>query len=255
MRKASLAVLLGLALLLPVQGKPKPAPKKEPPVVRLVLPFGAVLGKTTRVTIRGQHLDKATSVRFHDPKIVVKIIRKGKASLPNRVTAQQVGDTEIVADIRLPAGLAGHAISFTVVSPDGVSKPYDLLLDRPGAILKEHEPNDSFARAEALPVPAIVEGKISHPQDVDVYRLEGKAGQRLLLEVWAARHGSPLDSLLMLYDAAGHEIASNDDSGASRDSRLQVTLSRTGAYYAVVMDANDHGSPLHVYRLSVKMLK
>ena len=69
------------------------------------------------------------------------------------------------------------------------------------------------------------------------------------------RHGTALDSILTLYDAAGRELASNDDIEASVDSRLEVTLPRDGPYYVSVIDAHDQGGPAHVYRLVVRLRK
>lgn len=255
MHKAGLAVVLAAALWVPLSAKPKPAPKKTAPQVRLVLPFGVPLGKTSRVTIRGQNLDKTTAVRFHDPKVTAKITHKGKAPVPDKVPAKQVGDTQIEAEVTLPAGVRGDNVSFTVITPDGESKPHDLLIDQPGNVLTEKEPNDRFSQAQPLPLPGTVDGKIDHPQDVDVYRFTGKAGQKVVLEIWAARYGSALDSLLTVYDAAGRELASNDDWKGTRDSRLETVLPATGEYYAVIMDANDHGGPLHLYRLRLMTVR
>lgn len=251
MRKAILALLLALLSVVPLHGQPK----KDVPRIRLVLPLGAVAGKTTHLIIRGQQLDKATAVRCSERKAAVKIMRKGKATVPNKVKAEAVGDTQIEADIQLPAETRGDAVQLTVISPAGTSPPQQLFIDRPGGVLAEKEPNDGFRQAQAIPVPGVVSGTIEHPQDVDVYRMDGKAGQKLTLEVRAARYGSALDSLLTVYDAAGRELAANDDANGSRDSRLELVLPRTGKYYAVVMDANDLGSPLHVYRLHARWNK
>jgi hypothetical protein len=100
-------------------------------------------------------------------------------------------------------------------------------------------------------VPSIVEGAISQNQDVDVFRFEGKAGQVVVIEVLAARRGSALDSILLLHDADGKLIASNDDHAGSTDSLLEIKLPRTGAYFVTVMDAHDSGGVMHVYRLTV----
>ena len=101
-------------------------------------------------------------------------------------------------------------------------------------------------------VPQVVEGRISQAQDVDVFRFEGKQGQQLILEVFAARHGSALDSLLTLHDADGRTLAVSDDIEGSSDSRIEVTLPKTGVWYVSVIDAHDQGGPTHVYRLSVR---
>jgi hypothetical protein len=43
-----------------------------------------------------------------------------------------------------------------------------------------------------------VQGSIEQGKDVDLFRFEGKEGQRITMEVFAARYGSALDSLLTL---------------------------------------------------------
>ena len=60
------------------------------------------------------------------------------------------------------------------------------------------------------------------PQDVDVFRFEGRAGQRVVAEVLAARLGSPVDSFLTVYDAQGRVLAANDDHGGSMLRRMQT---------------------------------
>jgi hypothetical protein len=89
---------------------------------------------------------------------------------------------------------------------------------------------------------------------VDVFRFDGNAGQKVICEVFAARFGSPLDSILTLYHAKGGQLASNDDEG-STDSRLEITLPKKGVYYLSLIDAHDQGGPAHVYRLVVRLAK
>jgi len=98
-----------------------------------------------------------------------------------------------------------------------------------------------------------VQGRIDAAKDVDLYRFDGKAGQRVTIEVLAARYGSPLDALLTLYDVEGRILASCDDVAGSPDPRLETTLPRDGGYILGVIDANDEGSPMHLYRLSLRV--
>jgi hypothetical protein len=102
-------------------------------------------------------------------------------------------------------------------------------------------------------LPQAIDGAINQPQDVDVFRFEGKKGQKIVCEVLAARYGSPLDSILTLYDADGHVLASNDDYGGSADSRLELTLPKTGVYFFSLIDAHDLGGPSYVYRLALRV--
>jgi hypothetical protein len=129
---------------------------------------------------------------------------------------------------------------------------------RPGKSA-EKEPNDSTKKAQRLKLPYTSGGTIGAPGDTDVYRIDGRAGEEVAVEITARRSGSPLDSLLRLVDAAGKEIAANDDfedpaSGVlthQADSRLLVKLPAKGSYYLHVMDTQGKGGASHFYRLRV----
>src|SRR5207247_5912931 len=136
-----------------------------------------------------------------------------------------------------------------VASAPGETPPHDLLVETTMLGQPEKEPNNGFPQAQPIKIPQAIDGLIREPRDVDVFRLEGKAGQRLVFEVLAARHGSALDSILTLYDAAGQQLASNDDIDGTTDSRLDVILPKDGTYYLTLIDAHDQGGPAHVYRL------
>jgi hypothetical protein len=126
------------------------------------------------------------------------------------------------------------------------------------SLVQEKEPNDGFRQGQELPVGKTLSGTIQSVDDVDVYRFEAKSGQKFVAEVAAARRGSALDSLLTLYDAAGHTTASNDDTtpggeGArSADSVLSFQCPSDGVYFLAVTDANARGGAAHPYLLTLK---
>lgn len=121
----------------------------------------------------------------------------------------------------------------------------------------DQEPNDSTSAAQAFTLPGIVNGRIDRPDDWDVFRLEGRAGQELIAEVRARRLESPLDSVLELFDAAGSRLAFNDDHQDAfddqrthhADSLIHFTLPADGVYYVRLGDAQGHGGPEYAYRL------
>jgi len=245
-------VTLSLLFLGVADGQARP-PKKDGPKVLMSVPLGVPPGATTTVTLRGLKLDTATTIRFQDLKATAKILSKGKSAVPDKIPADKAGDTQLVVEVTLRGGMSSGTLPLFVITPSGETSGSLLIND--GPVIAEKEPNDGFRQAQPLPVPATVEGAISRPQDVDVFRIEGQAGQRLVIEVLAARHGSLLDSFLYLYDADGQEIAANDDHGGSTDSWLEVTLPKQGAYYISLLDAHDSGSAAHVYRLLVRPAK
>jgi hypothetical protein len=232
----------------------KPEPKDQPRVI-VALPLGVTPGVKARVTLRGLKLDTATEVRCTDSGAVLKILGKGKAAVPNQQEPARVGDTQLEIELTIPSGKPAGTTSLVAVTPSGESPPYALIVNGSTSPLAEKEQNPGFRQAQPIQPGQTIEGAIGQPQDVDVFRLEGQANRTLVIEVVAARHGSPLDAVLMLYDAAGQEVAGNDDSEHGSDARLTVKLPRTGVYYLSLLDAHDQGGPVHVYRLVVAMGK
>ena len=125
--------------------------------------------------------------------------------------------------------------------------------------LGEAEPNDSVGHAQALTLPVVIDGRIQKPGDEDVFRISGKAGDEIIADVYARRLGSPLDSVLTLTDAAGKQLAANDDhedKGVGlmthhADSRIALKLPADGTYYLTLGDTQHHGGPEYGYRLRV----
>ncbi len=123
----------------------------------------------------------------------------------------------------------------------------------------EQEPNDTPDKAQPVTLPMIVNGRIDRPDDVDVFRFQGKRGQEIVAEVLARRLDSPLDSVLTLTDASGRQLAYNDDfddKGAGllthqADSYLRATLPADGTYYLQIADMQHQGGPEYAYRLRI----
>ena len=123
----------------------------------------------------------------------------------------------------------------------------------------EEEPNDSPERAQRITLPIIVNGRINKPGDRDVFRFQARAGEEVVAEVLGRRLNSPLDSVLKLTDAAGNELAFNDDYADKgeglethhADSWLHATVPADGTYYLHLSDAQHDGGPEFAYRLRV----
>ena len=123
----------------------------------------------------------------------------------------------------------------------------------------DREPNGDEAHAQKVALPVIVNGRIDHPDDWDVFRVEGRAGQTLVAEVTARRLDSPMDSLIKITDARGRVLAFNDDhedlgSGLNThhaDSYVRVELPADGMYYVHVGDTTRSGGEACAYRLRI----
>lgn len=139
-----------------------------------------------------------------------------------------------------------------------LSNPVRIALDAEPECL-DAEPNDRPDTAQPLTLPMIVNGRIDRPGDEDVFRVDGKAGDEIVTEVFARRLGSPLDSTLKVTDASGRQLAFNDDcddKGAGllthqADSRLSAKLPTDGTYFVHLTDAQHQGGPEFAYRLRI----
>jgi hypothetical protein len=193
----------------------------ELPFVTGIFPLGGRSGKRTAVELKGWNLPagKLTQDTKGKPAGVYPIAAHGGQFLSNRVP--------FAVDM-LPETL-------------------------------EKEPNDRRENAQRVNLPVIVNGRIDRPGDWDVFRFNGRAGQEIVAEVSARRLNSPLDSLLRLTDAAGGELAVNDDAedkGAAllthqADSLLRFTLPAKGVYYLHLGDTQGKGGADYAYRLRI----
>jgi hypothetical protein len=76
--------------------------------------------------------------------------------------------------------------------------------------MPEREGNDTLATAQPLRAPVIVNGRIRSSRtggkDADVFRVDMRRGETLVLQVAAQRLGSTLDSLIEVLDARGRPV-------------------------------------------------
>lgn len=100
-------------------------------------------------------------------------------------------------------------------------------------------------------VPFAVTGTIGSAGETDGYRFSATQGRSLVFEVQSASFGFPLDAWVAVRDAAGRELARNDD-GAGADPLLEWTAPKDGTYVAAVGSVVRRGAADHLYRLSVR---
>lgn len=106
----------------------------------------------------------------------------------------------------------------------GEGPAHSLLVERV-SVVAEKEPNDGFREAQRVALPQEIQGQINRDQDVDLFCFEGRAGQKIFLEVRAARYGSALDFILTLDDAKWASL--KRPASSSLSSTATPTLART----------------------------
>lgn len=229
----------------------KPKDKPLPPKPLFALQLAASPGKTTALTLRGLRLDTATEIRVGEPKSQGKLLGKSrKVNVPNQMNAEVVGDTEIEVEITLPAEVSGGAIPIQLIGPGGEGPPVKIMIQGDLPIIDEKEPNNGFPEAQPITAPVCVRGTIRNGQDVDVYRLEGKAGETLRVEVIARRTGSPVDPMLTLFNQSGQILTLGKPKDG--DAYLEHVCKKDEPLFLSVIDAHDQGESFFVYHLLIR---
>ena len=121
--------------------------------------------------------------------------------------------------------------------------------DHPEFIEEQVQPADTIA------LPAVMNGRISQPGQVDNWRVALAKGEQLKLAIHAATLGSMLDAVLAVADETGKELATNDDTGNGQtDSSLSFTAPTDGRYKLTVRDSfASRGGERFAYRLYAEL--
>ncbi|HEX4611970.1 MAG TPA: WD40 repeat domain-containing protein, partial [Urbifossiella sp.] len=139
------------------------------PVVTGVFPLGVQRGKTTTVHVTGVNLGPAATL-----------------TIPLTVPAEAGPGSKM--PVPLPP------------SPDKALGAASVLVDEfPSVVI------DPATGAEVR-VPGSADGILAKPGDAHVVRFAAKKGERLVVEVTAARAGSPVDSVAEVLDATGKPV-------------------------------------------------
>ena len=228
-------------------------PAEKPPQIILAMPLGISGGVSTRLTLRGLSLDETSGVTITaaDQPIEAKILDKKKVPLPPNQPADIIGDTQIEIELTAPAETATDHLSLIVDGPKGKSEPYQLPITASNELIAEQEPNDALTQCQPISAGKTIVGSIHEAQNVDVFDLDGRAGDAVNFAVEARKYGSRLDALLWLHDSRGNLLVSADDHDASVDSQMRFTIPEDGKYFLTLMDANDLGGAAYGYRLSI----
>jgi hypothetical protein len=232
-----LAVALAVALVAVVSH----STWAQAPTLSHAQPSAVAPGKATDVTLHGASLAESSAI-WTD--------LGGQVELAPGVENNGKDAAKVVYRVTLPANapLGIHAVR--VATTKGVSNVRLLLVDDL-ATVADNGQNKTIPTAQEITAPVAVDGACE-AESYDFYKLSGKAGQRLSVEVYARRLGTALDPVVRLLDAAGKELAySDDEPGVGIDSRLSVKLPADGTYILEIRDIRYQGGGGHRYRLRV----
>jgi hypothetical protein len=229
-----------------------------------VTPVAVQRGKTTEVTVEGQ-MDFAgvNRVLFEGAGVSAEVVEVPKTPEPEKkpdpakkLKPASNATRKVGLRVTVAADAATGVREFRVAGPFGGSSAGQLVVvDYP--VVSESGDNNSLAKANPVPVPCVVAGRIEAAEDVDFFRFHAEAGRTLTFEVLCARLQDKVhdlqnhaDPMLTLFDADGRELAAVDDFYFA-DPLLTYTFRKAGDYAIQVRDSKYEGDPRWVYALTV----
>jgi hypothetical protein len=235
-----------------------------PPSILRVSPSGLERGTTATFTLEGRNLAGAKNVIFDVPGFTAKVIAVTDVS--EKITGPRAGvDTEAQVplgkkqaakvEITVAKDVEPGIHWFRIHTPLGTSGTAVLAVGAlPEVQEPEKKPAERAAPARLITLPATLIGTIARPGDTDEYQFAGKAGQELVFQVVASELGSKLESLLILRDPAGQELAKAGENDSSADAVLTYKLPRDGNYTLSVNDRERSGGQDYFYRVNAGAL-
>jgi hypothetical protein len=201
------------------------------PVLNTVYPAGGRAGSSVTVVLDGTGLDALRDVRTTVPKLTAKKLDANRFRLD------------------IPAGTPPGVYDLRAVGAHGMSSPRAFVVGNRAEAL-EAEPNETLDAAQDVPLDAVINGRIEKPGDVDCFKFNAKAGQRVVLECSADRIDSKLRAVLEVHDAGGKRLAANRGY-TGIDPLIDFLVPADGTYFVKVFDLSYLGSPAHFYRLDI----
>lgn len=186
---------------------------------------------------------------FPRPKIVFPLGGKTGETLD----LQMIGDPSGTFNqkVTLPATPMEELPVYAVQNNESPPSPNYLRVSPFPNVMQDGEPHEvSKPQVAAIEPPLAFNGIVRQPKEQNYYRFKGYKGQAIEINVWARRLRSPLDSVIVVWNAKGDYLAENDDAG-NPDSYLRFTPPADGDYVVGIRDHLGAGGPEYAYRIEL----
>ena len=237
-----------LALSAVVVANAQPVPK-----ITSVSPDWVQRGTTSVVVLEGENLSQLNGFIFSGdggltatnapPPVRDAILESSRGGI---VPADN-DDKRLRVSVTVAPDAPLGARDLRVAATAGVSEPVILNVDFLPQIAESGLNHDTNS-AQAVELPAAINGVIRESAQSDFFRFKAQKDRRLLFDVYAFRLGSPLDSSLALLNAQGKELVRSEDVNGL-DSLIDFTVPEEGEYYLQIRDFRYQGGKDFKYRI------
>ena len=218
-------------------------------------------GTTSEVKLRSNFtLDGTHSVFFDRPGIQMKFLETKPIKAP-RSGRGRTG-TPFRFECTVPVDQAARVYEVRAATKTAVSSVAHLMVSDFPVVAEATSENGTLSAAQAVTLPVAISGVCEKAEDVDMYKVSGKAGQVITFQMFAQRvthavhsmqsgNGNYLmDPILTLYGPNGQVLSQNDNFYGA-DSFIAMQLPQTGDYVLEVRDARYIGNDKYVYCVEI----
>jgi hypothetical protein len=245
------AVCLGLALLFVGRADAQ----TSYPMITHATPVAVQRGQSSEVVVEGQmNFYGASRVLVEGSGVRGEVVGPPPARLKPGEAPPAVRSVKL--KLTVDADAEPGVREFRVATSLSLSSVGQLVVSE-YPVVQEKGDNNTLEKANPIPVPCVVSGRIEVAEDVDYFKFHADAGQTFTFEVQGARIEDKihdlqkhLDPMLTLYDGEGRELAANDDFYFA-DPLITYTFAKAGDYYIQVRDSKYDGDPRWAYALTV----
>lgn len=199
------------------------------PVLNTIFQSGGQSGTTFEVSVAGSHLESLEKLQSNILGFACELISQNRF----RVT--------------IPSTTTPGLYDLWAIGENGLSGPRTFSVGRHQEVV-EVEPVAPDSAAMPMPLDTVLNGQLDKPGDVDEFRIQATAGQRIILECTAERIDSSLRAVLEVFDDRGRRIAVNRGYFGI-DPLIDFVAPADGSYVVRVQDLTSSGGAGYYYRL------
>jgi hypothetical protein len=240
------------------------------PHIDAVFPTTIEPGKTAQITLYGRNLPGGKP----DPRAVIhgQILEKLTVSVtapgdPASISVGRISNPSHelrYSGLITPLMATLDGFEYRLTGPTGASNPV-LLTYAKAPVVIENDDNDVPQKAQAVPVPCEIAGRIDKQRDRDWYVFDAKKDQILTIEVISHRLGAATDMYGVIKNlATKQEFPLQDDNPDSLSLRFYTANNRDPAPFRFVAPADgkyhlmlashtgdNYADPTHVYQVRI----
>lgn len=217
------------------------------PRLSMILPRGVQRGGDREFTFSGERLSDVEEILFHSN---AGLAEEGGVGLAVK-GIEPIDANSFKATIHVPENcpVGEHLVQLRCRS--GISDYRSLWVGLLPAV-DEAEPNGLLEEAQGVSMNTTVHGVVEN-EDLDIYAVDLKQGERLSVEIEGLRLGSHrFDPHISVIDGDRFQLAAADDSPATlQDGVISLLVPEDGRYFIQVRESSYGGDGNSRYRLHV----